>query len=152
MALLQQTLRSDIKLVPIACSRRWRSSQSAPRKWAKDELLKALEIAITKSTARFCFFVDGLDEYHPQSEQQTLVREMKKLSEHPNVKVVVSSRPWDVFENAFDTSENKLVLESLTSQDIFDYVLQRLLEASIGQIDECLDWNILREQLFSEWD
>lgn len=75
------------------------------------------------TTCRFCFFVDGLDEYDGQEEDIILF--IKQLAASPFIKICASSRPWNRFREAFGTS-NHLVLEGLTRMDITRHVESEL--------------------------
>jgi hypothetical protein len=48
----------------------------------------------------FCFFVDGLDEFF--GKPADLIDYLKSVAVLLNVKLCVASRPWPVFEDAFD--------------------------------------------------
>ncbi|UPK91953.1 hypothetical protein LCI18_002888 [Fusarium solani-melongenae] len=68
---------------------------------------------------RFCFFVDGLDEY--AGDGARAVELLRQLCTTPKIKVVVSSRPERVFEESLaDTPQ--LRLDQLTDQDVLQYV------------------------------
>ena len=94
-SLLDQVLRHFPEQVPILCPRRW---QAAPRpeefdSWTKSELLETLTSITTNTSlnARYCFFIDGLDEC--DGEHYELVQILKDLSQSQAVKMCVSSRP-----------------------------------------------------------
>ena len=76
--------------------------------------------------AKFCFFVDGLDEYSGDCGE--LIRLLNNLAQSsPNFKLCLSSRPWNVFKRAFKKSKYpKLLLEDLTKDDIRHYVESKL--------------------------
>lgn len=141
-ALLHQVLRAIPDAVPIVCKRRWDASVPTSRQWTRNELYKVLLKVVATSGVKFRFFIDGLDEYHPENEHVSLVREIGELSSHPNVKIVVSSRPWKVLESAFESSNNILRMEDLTQRDIVNYVKDRLLEASKGDEFECVEFAV----------
>lgn len=66
--------------------------------------------------------VDGLDEYQGNDEQrQDICMLLNDLSQQSNVKVCVSSRPWNVYRDAFHRCP-KLGLELLTKQDIRNFI------------------------------
>ncbi|KAF4545181.1 Small s protein [Lasiodiplodia theobromae] len=98
--------------------------------WAYGELLEAFSHLAQQRrvAAKFCFFVDGLDEYEGDCEQ--LVRLLADLAnKSPDFKICVSSRPWNVFKNAFGGEMfPKLHLEDLTRADIRAYVTDKLGE------------------------
>ena len=100
--------------------------------WSRQELSDAVDNIITHSslTSRFCFFVDGLDEYADAhaGEQYALVEFLDHLTKSPHVKLCVSSRPWNVFKARYDSHDNlRLVLQDLTSDDMLNYA-QNLLQ------------------------
>ncbi|KAK3708933.1 hypothetical protein LTR37_011263 [Vermiconidia calcicola] len=73
------------------------------------------------ASPRFCFFIDGLDEYN--GEQLQLAVYLKdRLAQHPHLKICVSSRPWNVFDSVFGKSGTSIRLEDLTTPDILAYV------------------------------
>lgn len=67
-------------------------------------------------------FVDGLDEYGKDTTQrQELVDLFLDLEKLPHLKMCLSSRPWNVFSDAFQ-GHPSLHLESLNRPDIMAYV------------------------------
>ena len=77
--------------------------------------------ALAQSKKRFCFFVDGLDEYSGNADQ--LVELVNVLRALKQVKICVSSRPWLEFERAYGKSETtKLLMEDFNHRDISTYV------------------------------
>jgi hypothetical protein len=90
--------------------------------WMQKELFKELE-RISKSLklpSKFCFFIDGLDEY--EGDEEDIIRLLQSLASSPTVKICVSSRPWNAFIDAFRECSWKLVLEDLTKDDLRKYV------------------------------
>lgn len=73
--------------------------------------------------SKYCFFIDGLDEY--SGHYQGAVQFIEKLSKFPNVKILVSSRPEPGFVDAF-SSRPMLKLEDLTRTDIKCYVENKI--------------------------
>jgi hypothetical protein len=98
-----------------------------PRKW--EISTKRLEqcftklISLTTSEFRLCFFIDGLDE--SQEAPEELLELVEMASSFPFVKVCLSSRPWLVFEEAFEAVPS-LRLQDLTLPDIELYVHENL--------------------------
>jgi hypothetical protein len=70
------------------------------------------------------FFIDGLDEF--DGSHSELISFIKGFL-GPSIKVCVSSRPWNVFEDAFKNRPS-LRLEDLTFADIKHYVQSKLSE------------------------
>lgn len=96
--------------------------------WSHQDLLDALRIfiKIVAQSACVSLFVDGLDEFEGDDEERSeLVDFLKEIALHPTVKICVSSRPWELFKNAFAGYPN-LRLENLTRQDITDTINSRL--------------------------
>ncbi|KAJ4253305.1 hypothetical protein NW762_010460 [Fusarium torreyae] len=73
------------------------------------------------SKARLCLFIDGLDEYEGRpSDIVGLVNGIRSIK---NVKICVSSRPWNEFEESFGQDRpQKLYMQDLTKKDIRKYV------------------------------
>ncbi|RNJ58883.1 hypothetical protein D7B24_003972 [Verticillium nonalfalfae] len=70
--------------------------------------------------------IDGLDEYEaPHSKQVEAAAMLRRASESPSIKVIVSSRPEAAFETAFRDSI-KLRLHELTEEDRRTYVHDKL--------------------------
>jgi hypothetical protein len=94
--------------------------------WTKTELERAFKRLIeeTSSTVKFCFWIDGMDEFRGDpSDLKGLLR--NALCSPYQVKLCVSSRPWVVFEDAFGQGR-KLSLQDLTQPDIQHFVTSRL--------------------------
>ncbi|KAK3368129.1 hypothetical protein B0H63DRAFT_528511 [Podospora didyma] len=97
--------------------------------WTLSDLQTTVRKLSTLETTsvRFCLFVDGLDEF--DGDHDELCQVLKDLAESANIKICVSSRPWNVFEQAF--GENllaKLYIQDLTRNDILEYTRFRLSE------------------------
>lgn len=124
--LLFQILRQCPELIPLASQQRWEADARYLTKdhpWSQSELSLALENILSqgKLTSRFCFFVDGLDEY--SGDQYMLVRDLERLVDTKKVKLCVSSRPWNVFKPFYENKTDFMfALEDLTSQDMEIYV------------------------------
>jgi hypothetical protein len=90
---------------------------------------KILEKAFTRLAAlatsdfKLCFFIDGLDEY--EGIPEVLTGLLREVSQSPFIKFCVSSRPWLVFEEAFESYPG-LRLQDLTRPDIQQYVDDKL--------------------------
>ena len=95
--------------------------------WTRQELWHAIEQLKDQSgvRARFCFFIDGLDEY--DGDPKDIVTVLESLRSWPDVKLCISSRPWNEFKDAFGRSTDpQLALEDLTRGDIKIYVRDTL--------------------------
>jgi hypothetical protein len=128
-SLLYQVLRHFPEQVPVLCPRRWREA-SWPANfdpWTKSELLETLKTITSNHDldARYCFFIDGLDEC--EGEHHELVQMLAEINDSSLVKMCVSSRPRNVFRKAFGHSpEHHLVLQDLTKNDMDRYIRDRL--------------------------
>ncbi|GIZ48053.1 hypothetical protein CKM354_001112800 [Cercospora kikuchii] len=76
---------------------------------------------------RLCFFIDGLDEF--DGDHLALVRMLDKMARQLEIKICVSSRPWNVFIGAYEGRVPLLRMEELTKDDIHQYVYDRVLSA-----------------------
>ncbi len=92
-----------------------------PHPWTWPELLKAMRILIKENgvNIKFCFFIDGLDEF--DGDHSELIDLLQEMVIHPHVKICASSRPWVIFEDVFKSRPN-LMLQDLTYRDIHHYV------------------------------
>ncbi|KAK3905627.1 hypothetical protein C8A05DRAFT_41428 [Staphylotrichum tortipilum] len=75
---------------------------------------------LSRTPVKACLFIDGLDEY--SGGFQGGISFVKSLCRHPNIKVVVSSRPEPDFADAF-VGKPMLRMQDLTKPDIGRYVL-----------------------------
>ncbi|KAI0111800.1 hypothetical protein F4814DRAFT_423620 [Daldinia grandis] len=133
---LLQTLLYDIfrqlpDLIETTCTERWAKPAEAMSHelWTLPELSRVLQRITNRRDlgVRFCFFVDGLDEY--EGDHLDFCQMLRELSKSPHVKLCVSSRPWNVFEDSFGRDEaRKLYMHDFTRPDIRAYVESRLQE------------------------
>jgi hypothetical protein len=127
-------LSQEPALIPIVLRDRWERDavfHRNPEPWSLVELYAALnKIICVKPKARFCFFIDGLDEFTGDANQQGVLAErIQELASSPSVKICVASRPWTAFDNVFGGDERrKLILERLTRDDMDKYVRGMLEE------------------------
>ncbi|KLU88813.1 hypothetical protein MAPG_07796 [Magnaporthiopsis poae ATCC 64411] len=122
-ALLYDIFRSCPDKIPTLCPGRWRQMTSDSRwrsegdgsDWTLNDLLAALRaVAEARNLGvRYCIFVDGVDEF--QGDHYDLCNTLKELSASPNLKLCLSSRPWNVFEDAFgaDPGQKLLMLDAV---------------------------------------
>ncbi|KAI9693968.1 MAG: hypothetical protein M1822_003239 [Bathelium mastoideum] len=129
--LLFDILNSSPELVPIAeqelMDLRARDAyEVSDEPWTLKSLVSTLKQVLGQcSGKRFCFFIDGLDEYKGDSD--ALVELIQCLNEYDFVKTCISSRPWTEFIDAFGQDKDRLIkLEDLTRSDIAKYTSDRL--------------------------
>ncbi|PQE22020.1 Vegetative incompatibility HET-E-1 protein [Rutstroemia sp. NJR-2017a BBW] len=131
-SLLYQILGQCPELTAEVCPRRWTNIEKTEHgftnldPWTLQELSETFERIsdLADCSARFCFLIDGLDEYDIRDgEHIDLINTLKALSRSRYIKLCVSSRPWNVFNKAFrDRSIPKLMLQEYTKPDITRYV------------------------------
>jgi hypothetical protein len=132
-SLLFEILRQCPELISKTCSKRleFTFSHDEPAFWTRMELLDVFnQLKECSVPAKFCFFIDGLDEYDGDDLDE-LIKVLQDLASLPNVKLCVSSRPWYSFRDAFGKERDRfLKLEDLTREDIRFYVNDKLEEYS----------------------
>ena len=125
--LLHCAIGNDCKLIPTLFPERWRSYMllgGSLHPWSMSELLRAFNILISDSSRAFFFLIDGLDEFDGEgAELADFIQDA--VSSRTNVKICVASRPWLVFEDAFQQLPS-LRIEVLTSADINLFVTEKL--------------------------
>ncbi|TVY39372.1 hypothetical protein LSUB1_G003985 [Lachnellula subtilissima] len=119
-SLLYESLTQCEDLIPLIFPYRWRSydfygDDISP--WGRMELMKGFDRSLKQDgvSAKFCFFVDGLDEY--DGDHREVVKLFQGVAASSSVKMCLSSRPLLIFEDAFGRCP-KLVLQDLTQNDI----------------------------------
>ncbi|KAH0543515.1 hypothetical protein FGG08_002183 [Glutinoglossum americanum] len=159
--ILYQILRQCPELIQTAYHDQWiaMASDGKVLRESRDELLTVPALLntlrkISTSTAsdtKFCFFLDGLDEY--DGRPADIIELIDILKSFRNVKTCVSSRPWNEFEDRFgNDSPWKLYMHDLTRDDISLYVEETLGEnprfRQLQKEDpQCPNfiWNIVKE-------
>ncbi|KAL9110918.1 MAG: hypothetical protein Q9227_004533 [Pyrenula ochraceoflavens] len=124
-SLLYQIMHQAPDLMPTVFPSQWESFSilgMRPNDWEESELHTALELVVKTLPTRYkiAFFIDGLDEFAGTKEELiSLVQNLARWC--ADIKFCVASRPWVVFETAFETKP-QLRLENLTYNDIKHYV------------------------------
>ena len=132
-SLLYEILLKNLDLIQHTVPWQWRSLELGGRAlplWTNNELFSALTnlVHYAESSTKIIMFIDGLDEFEGSEDIRTeTIVLLKRLSKSPAVKVCVSSRPWPVFEDAFQHLPS-LLLQDLTYNDIKLYVTSELGE------------------------
>jgi len=100
--LLYHILQACSDLAPTLCPERWTAESRAQgstskQAWTLNELRRALTIFKAQCSAKtkFYFHIDGLDEYHGDCWE--VIETLQDLSRAPNIKLCLSSRPWNEF-------------------------------------------------------
>lgn len=129
--ILFEVITQKRALVPQLFPRRWLLSQlfgyrvDLPEIEYREVLrsFKAL-VAAMGETLRLALVIDGLDEFEEGGHSE-LVALLHEANTSPWVKICASSRPWNVFRDAYAGSP-MLRLENLTRDDIDLYVREQL--------------------------
>lgn len=128
-SLLHGIFQQCPELIQEVCPTRWTAVYSHKDHWTLNELLSAIS-SISNSPrleAKFCIFVDGLDEYH--GDHVEMCNTIQKLgTTTQDIKLCVASRPWNDFENAFGGGQQLVEMHHLTRDDIHNYTFARLTE------------------------
>jgi hypothetical protein len=101
-------------------------SPSKAKEWSYEELLDTFRTVVNRTSAstKYCLFIDGIDEF--EGDHYQLCRLLKDLSCSPNIKLCLSSRPWNVLEDAFGADSSRMLrIHDLTRQDILVYAQSR---------------------------
>jgi len=160
-SLLYEILRQNMNITKDVLPEAWSSvsmhcDASSPAsfsseslEWSDKILLDACQrLYAVQSTIKFCFFIDGLDEYFSEHDKdhEYLLSILDCLTK-AGVKLCVVSRPWNVFEEAFGNDvSRKLYLEDLNRKDIELYVLGKLTaHRNFADIDRADADDIVKE-------
>ena len=147
--LLYQILKNCPDLIPQLCPGQWNAGGPPilTECWSLDELQEAFRLlSNVDMETRFCFFIDGLDEYN--GDPFSLIQIIRELALHPNFKICVSSRPWPCFKDAFGLDpRTRLYVQDLTREDIKRYAedhlpvqhLRRDVEKRLEIVQEVVD-------------
>ncbi|KAF1829437.1 hypothetical protein BDW02DRAFT_165100 [Decorospora gaudefroyi] len=121
-SLLYQVLKAAPALIPIVCLERFGHEE-----WEIDEVEATLRRVATQEEldVKFCFFIDGLDEYDGAEEE--VVEMLKFLSTSEHIKICVSTRPRSVFEDFFQKETRTFEISNFTKAGMRQHVHQRLL-------------------------
>lgn len=120
-SLLYQILRRVPNLIPHVCPDR-----SIHEVWEIAELKKTFQLIDDQKAldTKFCFFIDGLDEY--DGEEEEVVEMITFLSSSRNIKICASSRFRSIFEENFGDLSRRLIIHNFTKGDMRKYVRQQL--------------------------
>ena len=124
-SLMYQILQQYPPLIEIVCPELWLDDRlSFPSKFRQDEEeLSTMFHRLSQQTARavkICIFVDGLDEY--RGDHREIISILQRAGASPTIKLCLSSRPWNVFQNAFGSNPSRMMLQYHTTDDIQNYV------------------------------
>jgi len=127
-SLVFDILRQCPELIILVCEKhpRFKPYGYEPLTWHTKDLTDLLAAVTCRDLPlRFCFLIDGLDEFDGDFDE--LIKTTQQLASSPDIKVCVSSRPWPCFIDAFGQNASKVIkLEDLTYNDIRKYVHGKL--------------------------
>ncbi|KAH6976412.1 hypothetical protein BKA56DRAFT_618326 [Ilyonectria sp. MPI-CAGE-AT-0026] len=136
-SILGDIFRNDPCLIAKICPDLWAHhvedksmrGGSTSMDWTLIELQRCLRAVATHEAhrARYCFFIDGLDEYN--GDHHSLCETLFTLCQSKSIKLCVSSRPYNVFKETFGAKAETIIqLHDLTHNDIRRYAASRLCE------------------------
>jgi hypothetical protein len=91
--------------------------------------MQALRNVCHLENTKVLFLIDGLDKYYPHESHRLLIEDLEIILRLPNVKICVSSRPWPIFENAFNDCVS-IKLHDFNRQDIYQYAQSEIRNAA----------------------
>ncbi|KAI4681631.1 hypothetical protein J4E81_009797 [Alternaria sp. BMP 2799] len=136
MHLISDTNDNQVRLMDLLETWKKKNIQTGYEITAQIQELDSIALFRTQTTVatKFYFQVDGLDEYYGDSWD--VIETMRDLSAAPNVKLCLSSRPWNCFQRSFG-QENPYVLriDDFTRPDIELFARETLLRSYRGCVD-----------------
>jgi hypothetical protein len=132
-SIIYDVLEKHTNLFPEVCPEEWEKALElakhkvpvAVESWSLSRLQRNFKrlVGCASEKNRFCFFIDGLDEYDGDYEE--ISDYFSSLSNLPYVKFCIASRPLIVFKHSFNGCPS-LKLQDLTSNDIQRYITDKL--------------------------
>jgi hypothetical protein len=129
-SLVCQVLRQCPSLIPNAFPEHWQSLMDAERgkmaiklSFDRYDIAKAFQsfTAAGDQNTKFCFFIDGLDEYDGFDREVAAL--VKTLASSPAIKVCLASRPHNIFVSDFGTDPKQMIfIHEFTDWDIRQYI------------------------------
>lgn len=94
--------------------------------WTADELQAAFEKIAnsTKLQSRFCFFIDGLDEY--EGDQEDVTKMLNILAAFKHIKTCASSRPHRHYEKFLKRDTRTFDIADFTQSDVENHARNEL--------------------------
>jgi hypothetical protein len=128
-SLLWQVATQAKDLIAESAPQRWditKIFQDDTAQWTMTELTQAFGRLTTSpfQHLRMMFFIDGLDECN-QTQHEAVIGLLELMAPHKHIKLCVSSRPWTIFEDAFEMKPS-LRVQDLTAHDIKIYISTEL--------------------------
>ncbi|KAI1482822.1 hypothetical protein F4774DRAFT_406525 [Daldinia eschscholtzii] len=129
-SLLYDIFRQCPELIAEVCPSRWKATNSpnADRQgWKLDELIRCLRGIKTNNilAPRFCFFIDGLDEF--DGDYIEISQILREIANSSKIKLCIASRPLNEFLDQFGTTKSSILsIHELTKRYILSYAQSRL--------------------------
>ncbi|MCJ1431082.1 hypothetical protein MMC27_000432 [Xylographa pallens] len=108
-------------VIPDQCTRAtYMSICEGDYQWSQSQLKRAFHnlLCHKKTSIRIFLLIDGIDEYEGDYGE---LADLLKAAASPSVKIAISSRPYNIFEDAFGDLP-RMRLQDLTRRDITAYV------------------------------
>lgn len=120
-SLLYQVLCSAPALIPPSLKARLHHEA-----WRLEELVALLQHVADhgEAGARYCFFIDGLDEYN--GDESDIVPMLQALSAIPHVKICASSRPGRIYDENLHRNKRNLNIADFTRDAMRKHVRAKL--------------------------
>ncbi|KIW85442.1 hypothetical protein Z517_00832 [Fonsecaea pedrosoi CBS 271.37] len=97
-----------------------------PTIWTSKQLLRLLQLIVQAVDQRFCFFLDGLDEFRDDVDGTTAIRAIQDVLKDQNrTKLCISSRPQTSLDALYQGCP-KIIMQDLTETDIRSYIEDNL--------------------------
>ncbi|KAI1208989.1 uncharacterized protein F4807DRAFT_106299 [Annulohypoxylon truncatum] len=128
-SLLYEIFRQCPELMAESCPSRWESSlpHLTKKDWKLKELVNCFQAIETngKSTVKFCFFIDGLDEF--DGDYMEISQTLSEIAKCSRMKLCVASRPLNEFQDQFGAEKSSVLqVHEFTREDIINYARSRL--------------------------
>ncbi|KAI2631192.1 hypothetical protein GGS21DRAFT_168574 [Xylaria nigripes] len=103
--------------------------------WEMEELIDMFKriVQLTSLDTKFCFFIDGLDEY--DGEEKDIIRLLDELSVSVHIKICASSRPGRQYESILPKGDRLFDIAHFTKGDMKQYINTHL--------QACANWRSL---------
>lgn len=133
-SILFTTLRQCPELIPAVFPTHWEKLKNdrfvVGNLISHFDLVSAFDALTSRGTFpnhRFCYFVDGLDEYYGHSlDHIRLVKSLQRWASNSDVKICASSRPYIEYENLSPSPDQIIRLHLLTRHDIHLFCRQMI--------------------------
>ncbi|KAI0173386.1 hypothetical protein GGR52DRAFT_571899 [Hypoxylon sp. FL1284] len=129
-SLLFNVFRQCPEIISEACPAHWEApdiSFAASYEWKFRDLLACIRTikALSITSVRFCFFVDGLDEF--DGDYTEIAQMLTEVADCSTIKLCVASRPLNEFQDQFGADVSRILrVHELTRDDTLKYSQSRL--------------------------